>query len=288
MRYILKSIALLLGLILLWNLILLIPDFADGDWTSFGDNGNAFIVMFGIIPIVAFLLLDLDLIDIYSLPFSGTFEYGIPGIIYLSTAITSIVCSCFESSLGNALSFALTVFVLLFPVHLFYNKLVRDKIKNRFINRYLPTIIFGGTIVVSIVLSYILACFDTYLPGDMMLCLGETSLIDGSITVPTLYDYAFIAAGGYVVYLLGESLVRSVINSFRPKKEYKYATYESPRTTSDEPKQPEKWRGVKCCKYCRYSKLKREPDGRTPFVCSLSGASTDDYRSCDRFTPNNA
>lgn len=285
MKYILKSIGLLIGLVLLWNLILLIPDFADGDWTKFGENGNAFLVIFGLVPIVILILLDLDKIDIYALPFSGTFEYGVPGIMFISTAITSITCSCFDSSLGNAFSFILTIFILFYPIHLFYKKLIRNKVKNQFIKDNLFAIIVGGLMVVSIVLSYILACFDTYLPGDMLLSLGETSIIDGLVTIPTLYIYPFIGAVLYVVYLFIESAGLAIINKFRPKKQYKYATYESPRESNTNTDEPTKYRGVKCCKYCRHSGIVRMPDGQTPFTCKLHGVPTSDYQSCDYFTP---
>ena len=221
---ILRSILILIGLILFGNLVPLIPDYVYGEWSSFGvAGGDVFIVIFGLIPIILFVLLDLDIINVYSLPFSDILDDGVKGVLYASVLITSLVYSSGPASaLSNAISIILTLFVVIFPFYLFYDYIVRDvlRVKNRFFYRYLPSLVIAGAFVLPIALAYVLAQFGVYLPGDLMLVFGTQSFFDGTLIVPTLY---LVSLGGCVVYFVYYVIIRQIIGAFMPKPDYKYA-----------------------------------------------------------------
>ena len=147
MKAILCNIAILIGLIIFGNLLLLIPDYTNGTWVDFGAaGGDIFIVLLGLIPIIVFILLDLSIINVYSLPLSDLLDEGIKYVMYILVFVVSIVCSSFNSSLNNALSLILAVFVMLFPLYVFYDNIVRSKLRvqNKFVSEYLPAVVFGG------------------------------------------------------------------------------------------------------------------------------------------------
>lgn len=263
MKYIFRSILILIALIALGNLVAIIPDYKDGVWTSFGSAGGSFFaVLFGLIPIIVFILLDLDIINAYSLPFSDILDEGVKYLLYISVVISSITCSVFTSTLTNALSLVLTLFVVLFPLYLFYDDIVRMKIrvKNVFLAKHLVPLVFGGAIVLPIALGYVLTLFDTYLPGDIFLSLGANSYIDGLITIPNLYLYSI---GACVVYLVYSKVLCSIIAMFKPKTDYKYATY------GDE---------YKVCKNCQFFKGGRCELGFTDLTIGSSGVICYDYK----------
>lgn len=224
MKEIFRSIGILIALVVLGSLVSNIPDYADGAWTKFGAaGGSIFSVFFGLIPIILIILLDLNAIDVYSLPFSDILDEGIKYLLYISVIVTSVTCSTFTSSLTNALSIVLTLFVVLFPLYLFYDDIVRIKIrtKNVFLDKRLVPLVFSMAIVLPIGLSYLLALFSVYLPGDMFLWFGTESYLDGFITLPNLYMYSI---GACLVYFVYANIVCRIIYKFMPKKEYKYAT----------------------------------------------------------------
>ena len=280
MKEIFRSIAILIGLIVAGNLIMLIPDHANGEWISYGDVGSVFSVFLGVVPMVIFILLDLDIIDVYSLPFSDLLDHCMTYVVYILAMIASICWSCFDSAITNAISFILTVFITLFPLYLFYDFIVRVKlrVKNKFINYYLAATVFGGILVLSIAAAYLLASSGIYLPGDLYLSLGLESYLDGFITIPTLYLYSFI---GTVIFFLYYTISGFIARVLHPE-EYKYAIYNSPEPTNNKPSTDTGRRApVKCCKYCKHFTVDRL--GYRGLYCKLSGADASEYSSCDYF-----
>ena len=173
-----------------------------------------------------------------------------------------------------------TVFIVLYPLYLFYDDIIRIRlrVKNRFINRYLPLAVFGGVIVLSIAFAYLLAPTGIYLPGDMYLAFGEESYLDGLITIPTLYIYSLIGSVIFFLYYTISGFLMRVFN----RQEYKYATYESPEPTNNTPTTSNR-RGapVKCCKYCRYYTV--DMLGYRGCYCKRTGLDASEYASCDYF-----
>ena len=280
MKEIFRSIAILVGLIVAGSLITMIPDYANGEWISYGGVGSVLSVFLGIVPVVIFILLDLDIIDVYSLPFSDILDYCMNYVMYILVMIASICWSSFDSAITNAISFILAVFIVLFPLYLFYDDIVRVRLRvnNRFIKRYLPAAVFGGVIILSIAFAYMLAESGVYLPGDFYLSFGEESYLDGFITIPTLYLYSFI---GTVIYFLYYK-ISGFIARIRNPQEYKYATYSSPDPTENRPTNSgERRRVTKCCRNCRYFKVDKY--GRYGLYCELTGCSTGEYSKCDYF-----
>lgn len=282
MKEILRSIVILIALIAFGNLILLIPDYANGEWVSYGDTGSLFSVLLGLIPIIILILLDIDAINVYSLPFSDIFDHCMGYVIYILVIISSLVWSSFDSALTNAISFIMAIFIFIFPLYLIYDEFVRVKfrVKNIFINRYLFVAVCGGLIVLSIGAAYLLALFDTYLPGDIFLSLGETEIMDGFITIPTFY---LISIVGTLIYIVYYALTSFVASTLKPKKQYKYATYSSPKSTTTAPTSTKKSSVVKCCKYCRYYGFARDAYGQERLCCKRYGVETHEYSSCDGF-----
>ena len=218
MKEIFRSIGLLIVLLFSSSFVGALPDFVDAERTVFGAvEGHLFYVFFGIVPIVILLLLDLQLISVYSLPFSDILDMCMDYVLYITVLISSFVLPHTGSALTSAFSFIMTVFILLFPLHLFYTDIVRFKlkVKNRFLYSYLPLVVFGGLIVLSIVLAYTLGQQGIYLPGDLSLSFGTYTIMD--ITVPNLY---FLSVGGIVLYWLYELIFAQVISHFIPKQSY--------------------------------------------------------------------
>lgn len=220
MKEIVKSIGILFGLIFLSNFVGVLPDYVDGQSTSFGAvGGNLFYVLFCFVPIIIFILLDLDIIDVYSLPFSDILDQCMDFVLYLSVLISSFIFPYTGSALTNAVSFIMTVFIVLFPLYLFYTDIVRIKLRveNKFVNRYLPSVVFGGLIVLSIVLAYALGPQGIYLPGDLSLSFGTYTVM--GIAIPNLY---FLSVGGIVLYFVYSLISYRVIPMFIPSQSYNY------------------------------------------------------------------
>ncbi len=279
MKLIFKSIGILIGLIFFAWLISLVPVYVNGTWVSYGEAGSLLPIFLGLIPIIIFILLHLDIIDVYSLPFSDLFDVIYHVIIYILVIVTSCLWSSFESSLSNAISLILTVFIILYPLYLFYDDIVsiklRRKIKSRFLKIYLPAVVFGGVIVLLIGLSYFLTLFDVYLPGNAYLLLGVCS---DFLPIPILY---VISIGATILFFL----YNKIFYLFKPKKEYKYAKYsyisEDTETTTSNEKSSS---SVRCCKYCRYWSQRIDYEGRGHLYCKLDGVDTSEYYGCDSFS----
>ncbi len=266
MKEIFRSIGILIALIALGSFVPMIPDFADGAWTNFGAaGGSLFAILFGLIPIILFILLDTGVIDVYSLPFSDILDEGVKYLLYISVLITSLTCSVFTSALTNAISLVLTLFVVLFPIYLLYDEIVRMKIrvKNEFLSSRLVPLVFGGAIVLPIALAYLLALAGVYLPGDIFLSLGVESYFGDLVTLPALYFYSIIATLAFIVY---STVICRIIGMFKPKTKYKYATY------GDE---------YRVCKNCRFYRGGRCELGFTDRTIGSNGVICYDYKRRD-------
>lgn len=263
MKEIFRSIGILLALIALGSVVPMIPDLSEGAWTTFGAaGGSLFTVLFGLIPIILFILLDTDLINVYSLPFSDILDEGVKYLLYISVIITSITCSVFTSALTNALSLVLTLFVVLFPIYMFYDDIVRMKLRTRskFLSRKLVPLVFCGAVVLPIALSYLLALLGVSLPGDLFLSLGVDNYFGDLITLPTLYFYSIVATLAFLAY---DVVICRIIGMFKPKTKYKYATYDEE---------------YKVCKNCRFYLGGRCQLGFTNITIGSNGVICYDYQ----------
>ncbi len=217
MREIFKSIGLLLVLIFFSNFALVLPDFVGGEQTSFGAvGGTLFYVLFSLGPIIAFILLDLGVIDVYALPLSDIFDHCMNFVLYLLVVISSFIFPHTGSAMICAISFIMTAFIMLFPLHLFYTDIVKFilKVENRFLYNLSP-IVLGGIIVFSIVFAYAFGPQEIYLPGDLLLSCGTYTIMD--IAVPNL---CILSALGFAVFLVYDFTVSRWITKLI--ENYKY------------------------------------------------------------------
>ena len=218
MSEIAKSIGILTGLVILSNFLTVVPDFSAGESIVFSEaGGNLFFILFGLAPIIILILLDLDIINVYSLPFSDILDGGVRYLTYISVLVSGFVFPYYSSALSNAISFVMALFVILFPLYLFYDDIIRFKlqVENRFIRNYLPSAVFFGLIVFSIVYAYGFGQQELYLPGDLLFSLGTYTILD--IAVPNL---VILSLCGIVLFIIYEITLSPLIYMFLKTNKY--------------------------------------------------------------------